>query len=48
MIDPAQPVDVDLDWLRNELTSLKDLRQIAELAYDPYALLVVIAFSARA
>jgi hypothetical protein len=33
-IDSAQPVDVDLDWLRNEIASLKDVRQLAELAYQ--------------
>ena len=33
MIDAARPVEVDLDWLRNEMTGLEDIRQLAEYAY---------------
>src|SRR5262249_11717108 len=33
MIDAAQPVEVDLDWLRNEVAGLKDVQRHAELAY---------------
>jgi hypothetical protein len=34
MINAARPVDVDLDWLRKEIASLKDIRQLAELSYQ--------------
>jgi hypothetical protein len=32
-IEAARPVEVDLDWLRNEMANLKDIRQLADGAY---------------
>jgi hypothetical protein len=34
MIDAARPVEVDLNWLRNEVAGLKIVHRIAELAYQ--------------
>ncbi|MGV1834681.1 hypothetical protein ACQZ6C_07960 [Rhizobium rhizogenes] len=33
-LDKARPVHVDLDWLRNALVSLKDLRRLADSAHE--------------
>jgi hypothetical protein len=33
MIEAARPIKVDLDWLRNELAGLRDIRQLAGSAY---------------
>jgi hypothetical protein len=33
MIEAARPVKVDLDWLRNEIENLRDIRQLADTAY---------------
>jgi hypothetical protein len=43
MIDQARPVDVNLDRLRKEIASLKDVRQLAELAYQRHDHCVVYA-----
>jgi hypothetical protein len=32
-IEAARPVQVDVDWLRNEMVNLRDIRQIADGAY---------------
>ena len=43
MIDAAQPISVDMDWLSRELVGLEDVRQMAEAALEQYAYGVVYA-----